>query len=249
MNLAPTDPLAVRLRRAVQTGDLDDLGRLLDEEPGIANARIAGRETESWRTPLHVVADWPGYFPNGPEVVRLLIEAGADPNTGCEDGPSETPLHWAASSDDLEVAAALIDGGADIEALGASIAGGGPLGNAVGYGCWHVARLLVERGARVDVLWQAAGVGLLERAEELLDAVPPPGQEELDSAFYQACHGGELRMAELLLARGADINARPDYSGHATPLDIAGSTGTRRNQLVTWLRERGATSGEEPPGS
>jgi len=56
----------------------------------------------------------------------------------------------AASSDDAEVAAALIDGGADIEAPGASIAGGTPLDDAVGYGCWHVARLLVERGAPVN---------------------------------------------------------------------------------------------------
>jgi hypothetical protein len=42
------------------------------------------------------------------------------------------------------VAEALVDGGADIEAVGGSI--GTPLGNAVGYGCWHVARRLVKRG-------------------------------------------------------------------------------------------------------
>ena len=57
----------------------------------------------------------------------MLIEAGADPSAPSADGPSETPLHWAASSDDVEVAAALIDGGADIEAPGASIAGAGQL--------------------------------------------------------------------------------------------------------------------------
>ena len=38
---------------------------------------------------------------------------------------------------------------------------GGPLGNAGGYACWHVARLLVARGARVDALWQAAALGML----------------------------------------------------------------------------------------
>jgi ankyrin repeat protein len=238
MNLDPTDPLAVRLTAAVHSGALDELAQLLDEQPELANARITGRR-DGWRTPLHLAADWPGYFPNGPAVVRLLIEAGADPSAPCEDGPSETPLHWAASSDDVEVAAALIDGGADIEARGGSIAGGGPLANAVGYGCWHVARLLVERGAGVDGLWQAAALGLAERALELLGADPPPTQEEIDNAFWQACHGGQLRMAELLLARGADINVKPDYSNQ-TPLEVAGSTDTRRGQLVTWLRERGA---------
>jgi uncharacterized protein len=242
MNLAPTDPLAIRLTAAVRSGALDELTRLLDEQPGLENARIAGRRG-GWRTPLHVVSDWPGYFPDGPAVVRLLIEAGADPSAPCDEGPSETPLHWAASSDDLEVAAALIDGGADIEARGGSIAGGSPLANAVGYGCWHVARLLVERGAGVDALWQAAALGMAERALELLAADPSPTQEEIDGAFWQACHGGQLRMAELLLARGADINARPDYT-EQTPLQVAGSTDTRRGQLVSWLRERGATSGE-----
>jgi uncharacterized protein len=244
MNLAPTDPLAVRLTAAVRAGALGELARLLDEEPELARARIAGRRG-GWRTPLHVATDWPGYFPNGPAIVRLLIEAGADPSAPSDDGPSETPLHWAASSDDVEVAGALIDGGADIEARGASIAGGGPLGNAVGYGCWHVARLLVERGASVDSLWQAAALGMAERALEFLVADPPPTQEQIDGAFWQACHGGQLRMAELLLARGADINARPDYSDQ-TPLEVAGSPDTRRGQLVSWLREHGAGPAEGP---
>jgi uncharacterized protein len=240
MNLAPTDPSAVRLTDAIRSGALEELARLLEEQRELAKARIAGRR-DGWRTPLHIAADWPGYFPNGPAVVRMLIQAGADPSAPSAQGPSETPLHWAASSDDVDVAAALIDGGADIEAPGASIAGGGPLGNAVGYGCRHVARLLVARGARVDALWQAAALGLVERVVELLGADPPPTQEDLDEAFWQACHGGQLRMAELLLTRGADIDAIPGYSEQA-PLDVAGSTDTRRGQLVSWLRERGATS-------
>ena len=122
------------------------------------------------RTPLHVVTDWPGSWPNGPEVVQLLVEAGADLDAGVDGGSSpETPLHWAASSDDVEVAAALIDAGANIEAPGASIAGGGPIDDAVGYGCSYVARLLVARGARVDSLWQAAALGQTDRVEQLLD--------------------------------------------------------------------------------
>jgi ankyrin repeat protein len=67
-----------------------------------------------------MAADWPGFFPRGPEVVAVLIAAGADPSAPVEGSwHAETPLHWAASSDDVEVARALIDGGADIEATGA----------------------------------------------------------------------------------------------------------------------------------
>jgi uncharacterized protein len=42
----------------------------------------------------------------------------------------QVPLHWAASSDDVDVAEVLIDAGADIEAPDGSI--GTPLDNAVG---------------------------------------------------------------------------------------------------------------------
>ena len=90
-------------------------------------------------TALHAATHWPGFFPRAPGGRRGLIEAGADPDAPVEGSwHAETPLHWAASSDDVEVARALIDGGADIEAAGASIAGGSPLNDAVGFGCWHV---------------------------------------------------------------------------------------------------------------
>jgi ankyrin repeat protein len=142
--------------------------------------------------------------------VRLLLAAGADPNGGHEGfGRQETPLHWAASSDDVDVAEALIDGGADIEAPAGSIAGGTPLDNAVGYGCWRVARLLVLRGARVDKLWHAAALGMLGRTEDLLRDASP---EEINNAFWQACAGGQRRAAELVLAHGADLNWVPDYA-------------------------------------
>jgi len=121
-------------------------------------------------------------------------------------------LHWAASSDDVEVAAALIDGGSDIEVLGGSIAGGTPLDSAVGYGCWHVARLLVERGARVDKLWHAAALGMMSRVEELVASNPSPNSDEINAAFWQACHGGQRKVAEYLLSKGADINGTPDYT-------------------------------------
>jgi hypothetical protein len=79
MNLARSDPLVVRLTAAVQCGALGELAQLLEEQPDLAKARIAGRRG-GWGTPLHIATNWPGYFPNGPAVSRLLIEAGADPS-------------------------------------------------------------------------------------------------------------------------------------------------------------------------
>ena len=172
--------------------------------------------------------------PNGPAIVRILIEAGADPNALTSPGNPETPLHYAASSDDADVAEALINGGADLEVPGGSI--GTPLDNAVGYGCWHVARLLVARGAPVDKLWHAAALGLLPRLEELI--VAGPGADELNEAFWQACHGGQRRAAELLLNQGADPVRIPGYASGQTPVEVAGALDTRRENLVGWLRER-----------
>ena len=231
------DPVAVSLIQAIRAGDLEALARLLAEHPGLATTPLED-DRGGARTPLHVATDWPGYFPNGPAVVRALLDAGADPNVpGAGSGFGETPLHWAASSDDADVAEALLDGGADLEIRGGSIADGPPLANAVGYGCWHVARLLVARGAQAETLWQAAALGLTAGVEELLAGA---SSEEIVHAFWQACHGGQRRVAERLLARGADIHFRPDYA-QASATEIAGTLDTRRQTMVAWLREAGGS--------
>lgn len=236
--LTPGDDVGLALVQAIRRGDLDKLEQLLGEHDRLAGAWIGDRIGGA-RSLLHVATDWPGYFPNGPAVVRMLVAAGADPNaTTPERGLGETPLHWAASSDDVDVADALIDAGANLEVMGGSIAGGTPLDNAVGYGCWHVARRLVECGARVDRLWHAAALGMLPRMEELLAADPAPTTEEVNDAFWQACHGGQRRAAEFLLDRNADVNWTPDYA-QGTALDMAPGPDTRRELLATWLGERG----------
>ena len=81
--MCPDDPLAIVGVTAIRKGDLETVERLLAEHPGLANAQIDGRRG-GYRTPLHVVSDWPGYFPNGPAMVKLLLAAGADPNGGAE---------------------------------------------------------------------------------------------------------------------------------------------------------------------
>ncbi len=219
---------------AIQAGDVSGLRQLLTDHPLVASAPLGGRYKT--RTPLHVVTDWPGYLPNGPEVVRL-VEFDADPDA--RQPGDETPLYWAASSDDAHVAGALIDAGADVNAPEGSI--GTPLANAVGYGCWEVARLLVARGASVHEPWQAAALGLLDHLAQLLDEDPSP--ERLSQAFWHACSGGQRRAAEYLLAWGADPNWVPDYAT-GTSLDAATNPGTQRNNLVGWLREHGALAAD-----
>jgi len=229
---------AAALVGAIHSGDVEAVERIVADNPELARGPLGGPFKS--RTALHVVADWPGYFPNGPQIVRVLIAAGADPNYRDPEPGSETPLHWAASSDDVDVAAALIDGGADIEIPDGSI--GTPLDNAIGYGCWHVARLLVARGAAVDKLWHAGALGLLDRLDELLDTANPT-PEEVSQAFWHACAGGQRRAAERLLTAGAELDWEPDYA-HGTALDTAGGLGTRQENVIGWLKEKGAHSAD-----
>ncbi|MGH8996408.1 MAG: ankyrin repeat domain-containing protein [Acidimicrobiales bacterium] len=239
-----TEPTDVQLLAgAIQTGDLDGIRRILDRRPELANGPLGEHLKE--RTALHVVADWPGFFPRGPEVVRLLVSHGADPNPPLTKPGDENPLHWAASSDDVDVARALIDIGADIEAPDGSI--GTPLGNAIGYCCWHVAELLFQRGARVDVLWHAAGLGLVDRINDLVES-DPPSRQALSEAFWHACSGARRRAAQRLLELGADPSWVLRPHSDETPLGAARGLGTARSLLITWLEEIGAPPTPESGG-
>jgi uncharacterized protein len=239
VRLRDDDPRAIALVGAIRSGDVDGLKRLLGEDAELARVGIVscsdGRE--SVRSPLHIATDWPGHFPNGAKTVGLLVDAGADPNARFVGRHSETPLHWAASSDDVAVLDALIDAGAAIDADGGVLGGGTPLADAVAFGQWRAARRLLEHGASAT-LWQAAALGLTQRV-----AQEDGSAEEITNAFWCACHGGQRETAELLLERGADIN----WIGHdgLRPLDAAVRSGA--DELAGWLRSRGAASSRDEP--
>lgn len=231
---------AVAIVMAIQQGDAASVERQLQQDPELATARIVDGHGVS-RTLLHVVADWPGHFPNGAALVALLSAAGADMNARVRharpDGSPETPLHWAASSDDVSVLDALLDHGADIEASGAIFTGGPAMSDAVVFAQWRAARRLLERGA-ATTLWQAAALGLLERVEQHCSVTPAPADTEITNALWHGCRGGQLPVVQYLLARGANRN----WVGwdNKTPLDAAVDSGS--DELVAWLRANGATT-------
>jgi len=239
LRIPADDVRAVQIVTAIQSGDVATLQQQLRDSPDLATARIVDEGGVS-RTLLHVVADWPGHYPNGPSIAATLIAAGAEVNAGVihpgPNGPPETALHWAASSDDVGVLDALLDHGADIEAPGAVFTGGPAMSDAVVFAQWRAARRLLQRGA-TTTLWQAAALGLLERVERFCTHTPPPAAEQITNAFWHACRGGQRAVAEYLLSRGADRN----WIGydHKTPLDVAHERGD--GDLVQWLVACGAT--------
>jgi uncharacterized protein len=142
LNIHPDDPLAVAAVEAIRSGDLEEVKRLLRDNPSLATARI-GKS----RTLLHVATDWPGNFPNSAVTVAALIEGGVEVNARSTGPHTETPLHWAASCDDVAALDALLDHGdacrarrcpRRVDRAGAPLQGRSPIHPAEGSPSFHV---------------------------------------------------------------------------------------------------------------
>ena len=223
-------PDLTRVTQIIRTGDAASLQELLREQPELATARLGDPGQGQSRTLLHLVTDWPGHVPQAAAKIQALVAAGAEVNARFTGPHTETPLHWAASSDDVEALDALLDAGADIEAPGAVIGGGTAIADAVAFGQWAAAGRLLERGARTN-LWQAAALGLAGRVRDEL-AHSRPAQEDLDNALWCAAHGGRHETAELLLEQGAD----PGWVGHDDLTAAQAAERSGAHELAAWLR-------------
>lgn len=84
------------------------------------------------------------------------------------------------------------------------------------------------------------GADHLEIARLLLDAgADPNAHKQGQTALHWAARGGQVEMAELLLARGANVEARARTpQGEATPLSLA--LRAERKEVADLLRRKGA---------
>lgn len=229
MDLPITDPLAHAVMQAIHKGDVARLRQLLADHPALVTSRLIDQKGHA-RTLLHVATDWPGHFPAVAETIAVLIAEGADASAPMVGPHAETPLHWAASSNDVTALEALLDGGADIEAPGAVFTNGTAMSDAVVFANWECARRLLARGAQTT-LSQASGLGLLDRVIALGAGQPVPSAEEITGSFWHACRGGQRQTAEHLLSRGAN----PHWIGwdHKTPSQVAAEAG--HTGLAAWI--------------
>jgi ankyrin repeat protein len=225
--------------RAVEAGDRAGLVGLLDRHPELVRARgtngndllgIAGTSRD-------------------PELVRLLLQRGADANRGNDYG--WTPLHQAGYGNRRDLAELMLAAGGDL-AVSARGDGGTPLAVALFWGHRDVVDLL---GLEPRNLRVAAGLGRLDLIRELL-GTPAAGahrafyrphsgfpawapsddlQEVLDEALVWAAKSGRVEAISLLAESGARIEADP-YRGTA----LAWAAVNGRVEAVLRLLELGA---------
>ena len=205
------DP-AEALLAAAAAGDTEQLREIVEKSPELRDVTDA-----LGKSALHFAAEY-----DHEDVARLMLELGAPIDAETQWGA--TPLQWA-----------------------------GTLGNA------NVGRLLLDAGA-VPTLYDAAGLGRIDLVRGFFEGGGPragaagPGHAQLpdgswvktppetdptaivSEAFYLACRNGNIDIARMLLARGAQIDHRGFFGApglHWAAINGHGAT-------VRWLLDEGA---------
>lgn len=247
---------------AIKTGDLEKFKALIAEDPSLATAR----STKSHPTLLQCVVLDGKDKPNNVEMAQVLVDAGAELNepliaaAGIDnravaellldrgaaiDGtggwsPLEEALYW----NNQNVMKLLLERGAKVQNL-RTAAGLGRTDLIESY--FNADGNLKPEAGRID--WpfgsletiacsnhDAAGKQLLA---DRINAWSQDRQGIINNAFVYACMHGHIDAANLLLDKGAEINAIPggfDYAG--TGLHYAALNGHR--PMVEFLLAHGA---------
>ncbi len=238
----------------LQAATFEEKARLLVKHGARINARsVIGN------SPLILAARKAGNI----GTVRFLLDHGADLQATNSFGA--TPLLAAAASGDIEIVRLLLDRGANVNAqptmdVGGFIWGGGrtALMWAALNGDEPMLRLLLERGARINAfgvagsaLHQAAWANQPGTARLLLDSGAQVNQRDLIANYTPlhwaaSCEHASPDLTQLLLARGADVNAEggqpvDNFLGSTrTPFSLARLRGD--TPILQALLQAGATA-------
>ena len=229
MIIAPADSRAQAAEKAISTGDNASLNALLKTYPELP-ACYVGNTTEA-RSLLHILTDWPGKRPNSCETAKILITAGADVNAPfIGKAHSETPLHWAASNNDVALIDTLLDHGANIDAEGGVI-DRTALADARAFLQLEAAHRLIARGASTT-LQDLATLGILDQVKSHYEKARPT-EHETSCALWNACHGGQLATAKFLYEMGGNRQFIPPWDD-ITPLGAAERSSATK--VIEWLQ-------------
>jgi len=207
--------------RALRTGDVAGLRRLLDEDPELASSR----SSQSHPTLLQCLVLEGGELPahTQRELARLLIEAGST---------IDEQLVACGSNGNVVLAGYLLDRGAPLDGRPELLRGWTVLEESIYWGFRELSAMLLERGASVRNLRTAAGLANVREMRRFFDEqdrlrLPeagrinwpfgkfPPEQESnapqdlLDNALVYAAMSQSLKAVRFLLDRGASLASFP----------------------------------------
>jgi len=224
---------------ACAKGDVKTVRGLIENNPALARSTNRG----GW-TGLHGAAQH-GHI----QVVRLLLEHGADPNVR-EPGDNTYPLHWAAAHGHIDIVRALVDAGADVHGTGddhaLDVIGWATTFRSSGESWRGIVSLLVARGARHHI-FSAISTGdpnvMREVVRQDPKALARRGSrfEDGRTALHYAMQLGRYDLLDLLIEFGADLEAR-DNNGQ-TAFAVAMLRGDRDA-----MRRLHAAGAKEPAG-
>ncbi|MBD1891287.1 ankyrin repeat domain-containing protein [Coleofasciculus sp. FACHB-SPT9] len=210
---------------------LIDAGAELDivsEEDGLGEGKTAL---------MHVAGS---FFATGKraEMVKMLVEAGANINLKRKDG--RTALMWAAMAGYADSTQALIEAGADLDARDDE--GNTAMMLAEGYRHPKIVRLLKQAGASEEgmneiALIEAASDGNAEQVRALIQAGADINRRMNSTALCNAASRGHDEIVRMLIEAGADVNKRTS-EGYFYPLLDAAYAG--HLEIVRALVEAGA---------
>jgi ankyrin repeat protein len=191
-----------------------------------ANVRV---RTALGNTPLLLAARRAG----NSRTVQLLLERGANATERNDVGIS--PIVAAAASGDVKTVRLLLDAGAKADDFPKS----------------NQPRAALLTGLRTPLMW-AAYYNDVRMIRLLLERGADPNESTyFGNPLSQACWRDSFQAAELLIARGANVNAR-DGVADFTPLHWAAGTESPRPDLVKLLLDNAAdpnAAGGEPVGA
>ena len=185
------------------------------------------------------------------EDVRQHLADGVDVNAKIEGGG--TPLHYAATAAQKEIAELLIAKGADVNARDDD--GETPLDTAIQIRSTKLADLLRKHGGKRgdwfnadNSIHRAARAGHIEAVKKHLGDGTDVNAKNADgwTPLHEAARWGQKEIAELLIAKGADMNAKGEDGW--TPLDwaITNIRGAhyKQTETIALLRKHGGKKSE-----